>query len=165
MAVRIGSSSSSLLVINKDKLETFAANAATKTCLTKLAQLLHLPTYFANLASHSEADVQDVLERVAKGDEIKIRAELLIAGVDLEESISIVVLEALARGFKVFLLADFIHPSDNYLAKFCWDRLIQAGAIPTTTLQIGLEIASSEQNEELSTEVKNLLAECNRVGV
>ena len=64
------------------------------------------------------------------------RKRLLLAGSNLEDAVTFECLEALAYGFDVFLPSDLIEVSDFNFVSLHWDRLKQAGAVPTTIIQM-----------------------------
>ena len=111
-------------------------------CLT-----LDLPFHFADIKIESNFDLKSCLQVVAQLNLDGRRSRLLIAGSNLEDVVTFETLEALAHGFEVFLLADLIEVLNPSIAPLHWDRLIQAGAVPTSISQILAEwsIASSDE--------------------
>ena len=64
------------------------------------------------------------------------RKRLIITGSNLEDAVTFQCLEASAHRFDVFLPSDLITVSKPMFASLHWDRLKQAGAIPTTMVQM-----------------------------
>lgn len=158
MTVRLQATECTMFFINCEILATQYQGQALTEWLMQLTQKLKVPVIFADLNSHSESEIHALLPVAPKLGEAWLRPKLLIAGGDLEGGISLVTLEALAIGFEVFLVADLISVSDECVAKFCWDRLVQAGAVPTTVTQVSLEIISNDPAEVAQSEIKELLS-------
>ena len=102
--------------------------------------------------------MEALLSAISKSEGQQRRLKVLIAGADLEESVSLFTLEALAFGVEVFLLADLIHALEERTSRYCWDRLVQAGAVPTTIFQVALELASTDRNQMVAAEVREMLS-------
>ena len=158
MAVRLVANECSVLVLNSTKYFASSDGQDIFQWLSQLTQKLLLPIHKVDFVSHSEAEMQFLLSNISKSEGQQSRLKVLVAGVDLEESVSLFTLEALAFGVDVFLLADLIHGLDERMSRYCWDRLVQAGAVPTTIIQVALELASSDQNQMVTAEVKEMLS-------
>ncbi|MDE2446542.1 MAG: isochorismatase family protein [Alphaproteobacteria bacterium] len=158
MAVRLEPSDCTILVVNSAKFFAQFATADLARWLPKLAQTLFLPIRDVNFESHSKEEIQLVLNELSGLNTPIRRNKVLVAGIELEESVSLFTLEALAFGFEVFLLGDLIKASDERMSKYCWDRLVQAGAVPTTLPQVALELATSNQNSASAPDVKEMLS-------
>lgn len=65
-------------------------------------------------------------------------------GFHLEDAITIVGLGGLVEGFDIFRLADLIDAQDPKFSEFHWQRLFQAGGVPTTMSQMLAEWKTSE---------------------
>ena len=157
MAVRLEPSDCTLLVVNSTKFFAQFASVELAKWLPKLAQALFLSIRDVNFESHSKEEMQLVLNQLSGLDTPTRRKKVLVAGIELEASVSLFTLEALAFGLEVFLLGDLIKASDERMSKFCWDRLVQAGAVPTILPQVALELATSNQISVTAPEVKEML--------
>ena len=71
---------------------------------------------------------------------------MLIAGGILEREVTLFALHALAEGLDVFILADLISIENDKYEKRYWERLIQAGVVPTTFSQTIVEWIASESD-------------------
>jgi hypothetical protein len=158
MAARIQAGECFIIVVNSNSFTARHKGPERMNWLLLVAEKLQIPVCFVNLNSYSESEIRTQLPKIPKQGEKLIRSKLLISGSDLEQGVSLVTLEALAIGFEVFLVADLIPASDERVAKFCWDRLVQAGAVPTTVTQVSLEIISSDRTEVIQSEIKELLS-------
>ncbi len=158
MTVRLEPSDCTLLVVNSERFFAQSASADLAKCLPHLAQKLLLPIHEVNFDRHSKEEIESILNRLSELNSLNRRNKVLVAGIELEESVSLFTLEALAFGLEVFLLGDLILSSDERMSKFCWDRLVQAGAVPSTLPQVALELAFSAPNIAAASEVKELLS-------
>jgi hypothetical protein len=158
MAVRLEPSDCTILVVNSAKFFIQFGSADLEKWLPQLAESLSLPIHDVNFRNHSKEEIQSILDVLSELNTPNKRKRVLVAGIALEESVSLFTLEALAFGLEVFLLGDLIQASDERMSKFCWDRLVQAGAVPTTLPQVALELSFSGPNVATATEVKELLS-------
>jgi hypothetical protein len=78
------------------------------------------------------ANIIEILKQVACDGR---RSMLLVSGCYLEDRVTVCVLEAIAEGFDVHLLCDFILARDPLLAPVLQHRLFQAGAVPSSLRQ------------------------------
>ncbi len=159
MAARIQAGECSIIVVNSNLSALQNRVQDWTDWLWSLAEKLQIPVSFSNFNSHSESEIRALLSTIPKQGEEWVRSKLLVAGNDLEQGVSLLTLEALAIGFEVFLVADFIPASDERIAKYCWDRLVQAGAVPTTITQVTLEIISNDRTEAAQSEIKEFLSD------
>jgi len=100
-----------------------------------VAETFKLPLSFNEQFGLGSSEIDSLLDRVTKqAVDIKY-PRLLLAGGYLEDDVTMVCLEALARGFDVFMLADNIVARDDAYQQLHLQRLFQAGAVPTTLKQ------------------------------
>jgi hypothetical protein len=158
MAIRLEASDCTILVVNSAKFFVQFATTDLAEWLPQLAKKLCLPIHDVNFNSHSKEEIQNILNVLSELNTPNKRRNVLVAGSELEESVSLFTLEALAFGLEVFLLGDLIQASDERMSKFCWDRLVQAGAVPTTLPQVALELAFADPNIATASNVKELLS-------
>jgi Isochorismatase family len=82
------------------------------------------------------------------------RASLILCGFWLETNVTFIALPALASGFDVFVLLDAAPARAEEARRPATDRLLHAGAVPLTTLQLVAEwmeaSAGPEQRSALS---------------
>ena len=158
MTARLAANECSILIVNSTKYFASCGSQDIFQWLSRLTQKLLLPTHLVDFSNHSELEMQILLSAISKSEGQQRRLKVLIAGVDLEESVSLFTLEALAFGVEVFLLADLIQVMDERTSRYCWDRLVQAGAVPTTIVQVALELAFTDPNQMVTAEVREMLA-------
>jgi len=60
----------------------------------------------------------------------------------------------LAEGFDVYLLGDTFIPTDSSYSNLYWNRLIQAGVVPTTMVQMIAEWIASDTDPEKSQKIR-----------
>ena len=84
---------------------------------------------------------------------------LLVGGSYLETAITFVSLEALFQGFDVYLLGDLITVSTPKYERLHWQRLCQAGVVPTTLSQIIEEWGVSSVDDEIARKLRQLAIE------
>ena len=95
-----------------------------------------IPVQFTAFAGHVLGAIQNCVPTLVEGNKTTQRMRLLIAGSHLESPITFVTLEALVQGLDVYVLADLISIANPTYERLSWDRLIQAGAVPTNLSQI-----------------------------
>ena len=87
------------------------------------------------------------------------RSSLILCGFWLETTVTFLALPALASGFDVFIATDVAPARSEDVGRPAMDRLLHAGAVPSTTLQLVAEwIEAStdpEQHSALSALVPN----------
>ena len=127
--------------------------------LKRLSAELEIPTRFESIEMNDGAKLKSSLVEIRGLDKTGLRTRLLIAGSNLEDAITFECLEALAEGFDVFLPTDLIIVSRPNFATFHWDRLKQAGAVPTTMAQMLDEWSLSSQDITMNSKIKTLAAE------
>ncbi len=123
-----------LLALYPSLLEVkFSKNAANDLAIA--AETFKIPFITTETSGLGFLEINSLLDRVTKqvGD-IKY-PRLLLAGGYLEDNVTAVCLEALARGFDVYMLADNIVARDDAYQQLLLQRLFQAGAVPTTLKQ------------------------------
>jgi hypothetical protein len=86
------------------------------------------------------------------------KACLLLCGFWLERSVTFAALNALADGFDVFVLMDACPSCDPHAKCPAIDRLLQAGVVPLTTMQMVSEWAEGASDEARRMALRNLLA-------
>ena len=91
------------------------------------------------------------------------RMHALVAGAYLEDQITVVVLQALAEGFDVYLLNDFIVSRQSHFVQTFHTRLMQAGAVPTTLRQLLYQCATAESDRAKRSVLLDLIERYDRV--
>lgn len=86
------------------------------------------------------------------------RACLVLCGFWLERSVTFAALNALADGFDVFVLMDACPSCDRHAQGPAVHRLLQAGVVPLTTMQMICEWAEVASDEARRSSLHNLLA-------
>ena len=89
----------------------------------------------------------------------------MLAGSNLEQQITVLALEALAEGFDVHLLNDLISTTDQLTAPVLQQRLVQAGAVPSTLRQFIYLWRSAEIDRSALTTLQELLVEYDRASI
>ena len=112
--------------------------------LASVSQSLNVPSLFVGRDKFEQVTLKDCLQQIGKMNQEPRRTCLLVMGADLGNSITLVALEALATGYDVYLLGDLIASPDKAHENLYWQRLIQAGAVPTTMTQMLAEWLSAE---------------------
>lgn len=112
--------------------------------LASVSQSLYVPIFYIGWDKLQEGTLQSCLDQIGKMNEELNRTCLMVLGADLGTAITLVTLEALAIGFDVYLLGDLIASPDKTHENLYWQRLIQAGAVPTTMVQMLAEWLSAE---------------------
>lgn len=103
---------------------------------------------------HCDADVLDGKQLSSTMDELRTRfrsrnrSNLLIAGAYLEDQVTVFALQALAEGFDVYMLNEFIVSRQRQFLQTYETRLLQAGAVPTTLRQLLYQWITAEQDQE-----------------
>ena len=136
MGAIVGVEDCLLLVINGDWLDILENGQTVKEWIGTIAIDLKIPVYFAQISMNKGEHISDAIDQVAALNIDGRRKRLLIAGLNLEDAITFGCLEALAYGFDVFLLIDLIDVLQPNLAALHWDRLLQAGAVPSSFGQV-----------------------------
>jgi hypothetical protein len=153
-----------VMLVVKD-LESSEGNteSAFSDWANSVGSILKMPLSYSHRSSTGEPDVKNCFaELLAANDEFR-RKRLLLCGSDLADAVTSICLEALAIGYDVFLLTDLITISDHKYSVFHWERLFQAGAVPTTMTQMMGEWILSESNIQVVKEVKQLSDEFRRL--
>jgi hypothetical protein len=115
-----------------------------------------IPVQFESFENHALGAAQTCVTLLAEENKTTHRTRLLVAGSHLETAITFVTLEALVQGFDVYVLADLILIANRTYERLYWDRLIQAGAVPTTLSQIIAEWTVSSCDSEQAQKLQKL---------
>jgi nicotinamidase-related amidase len=124
--------------------------------IKSLAIDFDIPVQVTSFEKHELGAAQTCVTLLAEENKKAERQRLLIAGSYLESAITFVTLEALVQGFDVYLLADLISIVNRTYERLSWDRLIQAGAVPTTLSQIIAEWTVSSRDGEQVQKLQKL---------
>jgi Isochorismatase family len=152
MAVTILDSECQLLLLRSDVLTSKAAKFLNLVC-----EKLSVPIHVCDNQLIDAASLSWIERRLATNSESKRRSRLLVAGGYLEEQITVSAMHALALGYEVFLLKDFIATRTiDHLQAFDM-RLFQAGVVPTTLHQLLYEWLSQEEVSERQSVKRSLL--------
>ena len=136
MGAIVGVDGCLMLVVNGDWKAVPQTDRSIKSWLIDLASDIDLPIHFAEIAMNNGSSVGNGLAQIVALNPDGKRKRLLLAGSHLEDAVTFECLEALAYGFDVFLPSDLIEVSDFNFVSLHWDRLKQAGAVPTTITQM-----------------------------
>jgi hypothetical protein len=104
-------------------------------------------------------ELSDIMNELKKATSSSGRSVLLIAGAYLEDQVSVCALEALAEGFDVHLLCDFVKARDRRLVPVLQLRLFQAGVVPTSMQQMLYVWHAAESDDSVAAELKRLQAD------
>ncbi len=128
--------------------------------LSKAAKVFHVPTIVTTIAADSFSgpdlpEIEDVFSGVKPIDRTTMNAwedrrvvdavketgrnKLIIAGLWTEVCVAFPALSALEDGYEVYVVSDAIGGSSYASHKYAMQRMVQAGVIPLTWLQLLLE--------------------------
>ena len=128
--------------------------------LAKAAKLFHVPTIVTTIAADSFSgpdlpEIEEVFSGVKPIDRTTMNAwedgrvvdavkntgrnKLIIAGLWTEVCVAFPALSALEDGYEVYVVSDAIGGSSHDSHKYAMQRMVQAGVIPLTWLQLLLE--------------------------
>jgi nicotinamidase-related amidase len=88
------------------------------------------------------------------------RSSVILAGRWLETDITILALSALADGFDAYILLDVSPSQDPDVRQFAIDRMLQAGAVPISTVQLLHEWAERSRDDTPRRALLYLLGPC-----
>ncbi len=146
MGATIALSECAVLYLRKSQ-EMFSAQCSTaESWLIATTQKLNLPLLLVATGSDDALNLSNCIAKLKLEDIGLRRMRLLIAGEYLEFGVTVVGLNALAEGYDVHLLADLISVSDRKNRTVHWQRLVQAGAVPTTMAQVLFEWGMTEKD-------------------
>ena len=147
--------------------------------LEEAAQILQIPRYFAHPEGRTESDdwFQTLCGRSRKrvyswpeggtawsnGDLItsihsENRPNLYIGGFWLDDAVTFAGLNALADGYDTYLLSDVSVARYSETREPAIERLIQAGVVPTTTLQIASEWMAEAHDTGMRAKLSQLIS-------
>jgi Isochorismatase family len=161
MGARIEIAECRTMVVNADKSNDFPLGDSSQLWLKELAASDLLPVYFVAIEKFLESEINACFSKFTELTRGETRHRLLVLGAHLEDSITLIALEALAQGYDVYLPGDLIVTSNKQLEKFHWERLFQAGSVPTTMAQILVEWLSREPDSDISHRIRKLSAQFN----
>ena len=139
-----------LLIVSGEALNLQSEDHLMISSLIEMATTLAVQFHLARLPMTSAHELQSCIDHVRNMMKDTPHPKLLIAGSNLETTITFVALEALAHGFDVYLLMDFIDQPDKELSRFHVQRLQQAGTVSTTLIQFLGEWSMTSESEELT---------------
>ena len=100
----------------------------------------------------SLADIQDFLKEVKK----KKITNLIVCGIETHICIQQTVLDCLQKGLEVILVSDAMSSRNRVDHEIALQRMIQAGAILTTTESIIFELCKTADRKEFK-EIRNII--------
>ena len=154
-----------MLVVKDVKSSEPNTDSALSDWVNLMGSRLNMPLSYSHRGPMGEPDVKSCFaELLAVNEEFRRRC-LLLCGTDLADAVTAICLEALAIGYDVFLLTDLITISDEKYSVFHWERLFQAGAVPTTMSQMMSEWIVSETDVKVTKDVKQLAEEFRRLRI
>ena len=131
---------------------------AGKPCLLErfrlFAQELSIPSHAIDPPLLLNTDVESVLRVAMESVKSSGFLRVLIAGGTLEKDVTVIAMNGLAEGFDVYLLGDTFIPTDSSYSNLYWNRLIQAGVVPTTMVQMIAEWIASDTDPEKSQKIR-----------
>jgi hypothetical protein len=95
MAIRLKANDCTILVVNSAKFLVQFATTDFAEWLPQQAKKLCLPIHDVNFNSHSKEEIQNILNVLSELNTQDKRRKVLVAGNELEESVSLCSLEAL----------------------------------------------------------------------
>lgn len=101
---------------------------------------------------HIETTFQDVLNNKARGEANR----LILAGGCLEGEVTILCMTGLALGFDVYVFGDMLISTDDSYNNLYWNRLIQAGVVPTTMIQMLAEWVAAETDKTKRSNIQQI---------
>lgn len=119
---------------------------STEQLLDSVNRLLEIPLLKSSSESVSTDQLSELLNQVCKIAQNFNRTRLLIAGSYLDEHVTTSSLAALANGLDVYLLCDVLICKDQKFEQVFLQRLLQAGAVPTTLGQCLFHWALASKN-------------------
>jgi nicotinamidase-related amidase len=108
-----------------------------------------------------EVALHDVLKR-REQDRID---KLVIAGGNLASDVTIISMVSLALGFDVYVLGDMLGFSDDAYVDLYWTRLVHAGVVPTTLVQMIAEWLASEAVAEKRARIQSTAERFGLIGL
>jgi hypothetical protein len=134
------------------------------------ASLARCYDVFASLNAHSGLQIQlitddqltqeslsQILPQLTRAGAVDCRKFVVVVGNDLEQRVTACVLTALALGYDVCFLIDFMASESKQLDVLLQNRLVQAGAFPSTLRQLLYMWAFEESEPSKATYLKDLL--------
>jgi Isochorismatase family len=143
----------SILVVFGDDAQRDLGNRGVGLWLEALSKEFSIPLYFVKVAAGQ--DFKTSFAGLFLRNEDRPVNRLLVAGTHLEDAVTFTSLHCLLQGFDVFVLVDLIAVANAKYANFHWERLFQAGGVPTTMTQILAEWELSETSPTLVTQIKS----------
>lgn len=125
--------------------------------LDLLKTQLNLPVVFCKAETLTHKTFELLLQELIPFNGKNARHRLLICGAFLEKQVSVSALRMLAEGYDVYILEDLVVAESQKHATIHDGRLLQAGAIPTTMLQLLYEWTSSETDAGLLLRLNDLV--------
>jgi nicotinamidase-related amidase len=119
------------------------------------ANELAIPSHAVAPSGTETNKIESALRFALDNAQSKGFGRLLIAGGTLESEVTILAMNGLAHGFDVYLLGDMLIQTDNGYSNLYWNRLIQAGVVPTTMVQMIAEWIASESNEMTASKISS----------
>jgi len=121
--------------------------------LEALSEEFSIPLHFVKMTVGQ--DIESSFAELPLHNLDRQQNRLLLAGANLEDAVTFASLQCLLQGFDVFFLVDLIAVNNAKYASFHWERLFQAGGVPTTMTQILAEWELSETSSTLAAQIRN----------
>jgi len=145
-----------LLIVRSEAPNLQSEDHPIISSLLEMAATLAVQLHLTSLQMAGSHELQSCIDYIRDLTKDSPHPKLLIAGSNLETAITFVALEALAHGFDVYLLMDFIEQPDKELSQFHVQRLQQAGTVSTTLIQLLGEWSITSESEELTDRIAEI---------
>jgi hypothetical protein len=151
-----------LFIVNSETLDLQSEDHPMISSLLEMAATLAVQFHMTSLHMTNAHELQSCIDCFRDLKKDSPHPKLLIAGSKLETTITFVALEALAYGFEVYLLMDFIEQPDKEFSQFHVQRLQQAGTVSTTLIQLLGEWFITSESAELTDRIAEISAKLHK---
>jgi len=144
-------------------------------CLDKATRLLRIPFFLGYPASVFDNDAggrtgEHIFKwadgaspwsdgRLAEAIARENRSRLFLGGFLLEDSVTFAALGALADGDDVYVMLDVMVARSADTREAAIERMIQAGVVPTTAIQVASEWGATIKDPDTRTRLQEIIAE------
>lgn len=148
------------------------------TALVEVAKVFRLPTIVSTLDANNFGgplfqELEAVLPEIEPIDRTRINAfedkafqsavkktgrrKLILAGLPTETSVTMTALSALREEYEVFIVTDACGGANRNIHERALDRLVQAGAVPTTWQQVTYELQADLARMDTAEPVRSII--------
>lgn len=146
--------------------------------LVEVAKVFKLPAIVSTLDAHNFGgplfqELEAILPDIEPIDRTRINAfedkafqsalkktgrrKLILAGLSTETSVTMTALSALRDNYEVFIVTDACGGANRNIHERALDRLVQAGAVPTTWQQVTYELQADWARMETAEPVRSII--------